>query len=269
VIARRISAQNLGERIPTAGVPSELLAMATTLNDSLARLDAAFAAQAAFTADASHELRTPLAIVLSHLELAAAPDQTLAQLRERIGVCHAAAKRVQSIVAGLLTLARADADAVAFDRRGLDLGALVDAETEAFAALARQHGITIERCTAAVLVTGDRDRLREVVTNLIDNAIRYNKPGGRITVSVTAEGHAAVLRVADTGIGIAERHRAQVFDRFFRADPARSRAAGGSGLGLAIARWIVERHHGSITVGGQPGEGTEFVVRLPRTGPSR
>lgn len=276
--AQRLSSANLGERIPVDRVPVELREVATALNASFGRLDEAFAVQAAFTADASHELRTPLAILRAHLELAGAAAPAVpavpagaataaahppGELRERLAICQEAAQRLEGIVASLLTLARADAGQLPCEQREVDLAPLVEAEALAFSPLARRRGIAIECAASPVRVRGDGGRLREVVGNLIDNAIRYNRDGGRVTIAVGPEGGWAVLRVADTGIGIAAEHAERIFERFFRVDPARSRSHGGSGLGLAIVKWIVERHGGSIAAAGRPGGGAEFVVRLP------
>ncbi len=262
-VAQRISARNLGERIPAARVPQELRGMVTTLNESFARLEASFAAQMAFTADASHELRTPLAIVLAHLELAASPEQSGAAIQERLVACRHAAQRMESILAGLLHLARADAGALSIEATPIDFAQLVEAEVAAIEPLARRFGIEAIRFLQAVSVCGDTERLRVVVANLLDNAVRYNRPGGEVRVHLAREGTAAVLRISDTGIGIAPEHLVHVFDRFYRVDASRTRATGGSGLGLAIVRRLVECHRGSIDVASQPGHGSEFVVRLP------
>ncbi len=259
--ARRISAHNLSERIPLERVPTELRDVAAALNESFRRLDEAFEAQTAFTADASHELRTPLAILSTHLELAATIEQDAGQHRERLRVCRDAVQRMSGMVAGLLTLARADSGQVPFESKELELHALVEAEIDAMQPLADRVGVELECRVSPVAMRGDAGRLREVVSNLLDNAIRYLEDGGRVMVTLDREGAEAVLRVADTGGGVPEEHRERVFERFFRVDPARSR--GGTGLGLAIVRWIVEAHGGTVAVEGEAGVGAEFVVQLP------
>jgi signal transduction histidine kinase len=237
-----------------------------TLNDAFARQETAFARQTRFTADASHELRTPLSIIRTHIDLALKRERTPEEYREALQTCLRSAERMSSVVQGLLTLARADSGADTFARDEIRLDSVVRAVVESLQAAADERQIALHLDLAPVVVWGDGDRLADVASNLVSNAVRYNRPGGQVTVTLLDEAGDAELRVADTGIGIPAPARARIFERFYRVDDARSRAAGGAGLGLAITRWIVEGHGGTITVEDRPGGGSLFVVTLPGDG---
>jgi signal transduction histidine kinase len=170
---------------------------------------------------------------------------------------------MRAVVEDLLTLARADAGELAPRRDPLDLAALVRETAGLMAGEARWRGIAIELDLGSASLRGDRSRLQELVTNLLANALRYNREGGRVTLRLHTRGGVAVLDVSDTGIGIPPEEQALVFERFYRVDKARSREAGGSGLGLAISRWIAEAHGGRILLESEPGAGTTFRVELP------
>jgi two-component system OmpR family sensor kinase len=261
--ARAISASDLSRRIAVEEADSELGSLAQTLNGTFERLETAFQRQVRFTADASHELRTPLSIIHSHAELALTRDRTAPEYKLAMETCLHAAKRTKSLVDALLVLARADAGKLDLKRERFDLR---DAAQESLAMVesrARERKVTIETDLQAVEVQADRTRILQLLTNLLANAIQYNREGGHVVLTIMQEGSEAVLKVADTGVGIAAQDQPHVFERFFRADKARSREAGGSGLGLAICQSIVEAHQGSITFTSQPGSGTTFVVRLP------
>ena len=243
---------------------SELGRLASTLNDSFDRLQQAVEKQSRFTADASHELRTPVSVVLT------VPEQTLArerdgdEYRESLAAVLRAARRMKNIVDGLLVLTRADSGQVALDRVDLDVGRVVEETIELLGPLAKEHGVALEQAGPHVEIQGDRERLREVFTNLIANGIRYNRADGQVRIELAEKNGNVDVSVRDTGIGIPAQHLPHLFDRFYRVDPARSRKAGGSGLGLAISRWVVESHGGSITVESTEGEGTTFTVSLPK-----
>lgn len=267
--AERISSDNLTERIDAQSIQNELGRLAHTLNRTFDRLEESFERQTRFTADASHELRTPLTILLSHLELAQRKDRTVEQLGERIETCLNAARRMRSVVEGLLTLARVDAGEVQLEREPVDLAALVQETATALTPLAEEARIALEVRAEAATVHGDRERLRTAITNLMTNAIRYNRNGGRVDVSLCTEGPGppggseAVLVVTDTGEGIPEEALSRIFERFYRVDETRSRERGGTGLGLAITKWIVDTHGGTLAVSSSLGEGTRVTLRLP------
>jgi len=260
--ASSISASNLSRRINVGRTETELGRLAATLNEAFDRLQQAFERQSRFTADASHELRTPLSILIANIEVALREEVPLPQ-RETLETCLRAARRMKGMVDGLLTLARADAGEAELAREPVDLKSVVSEAVSMLHPMAAEHRVTIHLTADPVRLTGDRQRLHEVALNLISNAIQYNQEGGRVDVSLRREAEAAVLTVQDTGIGISEGDLPHVFERFYRADRARSRSHGGCGLGLAITKWIVERHGGTITVDSREGEGSTFAIHLP------
>jgi two-component system OmpR family sensor kinase len=261
--ARAISASDLSRRIAVEEADSELGSLAQTLNETFERLETAFQRQVRFTADASHELRTPLSIIHSHAELSLTRDRTAPEYKQAMETCLRAAKRTKSLVDALLVLARADAGKLDLRYERFDLR---DAAQESLAMVesrAQERNVTLEMICPSMELEADRTRILQLLTNLLANAIQYNRQGGRVVLTIAQEGPEAVLTVADTGVGIAAEDQRHVFERFFRADKARSREAGGSGLGLAICQSIVEAHHGHISFASQPDSGTTFTVRLP------
>lgn len=263
--AAALSADNLSRRIDLREVDSELGQLGRILNELFARLEAAFERQVRFTADASHELRTPLAVIHSQAELALARPRSAEDYRESLEACLRASRRMRGLVEALLTLARADAGRLEMHRERVDLAALVEDSIALLAPLAENEKVilAVEAQADNVAVTGDPGRLSQVVTNLLTNAIHYNRSGGQVCAVVAATTGEAVLTVADTGCGIPPEEQPRVFERFFRVDRARSRARGGSGLGLAICKSIVEAHGGTIGFTSAVDQGTTFVVRLP------
>lgn len=263
--ASQVTASDMSRRIDVGDTESELGRLATTLNVTFDRLEAAFDRQTRFTADASHELRTPLSILMTHAELAMKRDRSPEEYKETLATCLKAAQRMKAVVEGLLTLARADAREANLQKERVELKGVVDEAAAMLAPVAAERKVALAVTADAAAVEGDRARLGEVVVNLVSNAIRYNREGGRVTVGLRAADGAAVLTVADTGIGIPEKDQPHIFERFYRVDKARSREMGGTGLGLAISRWVVEAHGGTIAFESREGEGTTFTVTLPRT----
>ena len=262
--AAAVSASNLSQRIDAGRTESELGQLATTLNGAFDRLEQAFERQTRFTADASHELRTPLSIMMSQAELALRKERSPEEYRDALATAFKASQRMKAVVEGLLTLARADAKELEVQKERVDLGKVVEETASLLGPLAMERKVALTVSAEEAAVTGDPDRLREVVMNLVTNAIRYNREGGKVDVSLVIEKGDAVLSIADGGIGIPEKDQPHIFERFFRVDKARSREAGGNGLGLAITRWIVETHGGTIAFTSRENEGTTFTVRLPR-----
>src|SRR6266542_846151 len=261
--ARRISAGNLSERIRGADLDNELGRLAAVLNSTFARLEAAFAQQMQFTADASHELRTPLAILISETQTALARERSAAEYRETVVACLETAQQMRQLTDSLLELARFDVAQEQIERTCFDLAEVARACAERLRPLAAAHGLPIHCDLAPAETFSHADRLRQVITNLLTNAIHYNKPNGEVRVRTRTENGAAVLTIADTGHGIAPEHLPHIFERFYRADQARSRANGHFGLGLAICKAIVDAEGGRIEVASQPDAGTSFTVRLP------
>lgn len=261
--AAAVGPGELGVRLDERAAPRELRGLTRAFNETLDRLQAAFVAQSRFTADASHELRTPLTILRTQTERALKSERPVAEYRAVLESCLRAAERMSDLVERLLRLARTEADAEALDRGPVALDEIVREATETLQPAARARDVTLHLDAARVSVCGDPRLLADAVSNLLDNGIRYNRPGGRVEASLEEENGTAILRVTDTGIGIPPGAESQLFERFYRVDSARSRANGGVGLGLAIVRSIVQAHEGSISVASTPGTGTEFTIRLP------
>jgi heavy metal sensor kinase len=265
--ARLISADSLSRRLDVAPTGDELERLSQTLNEMIARLEAAFQKITRFTADASHELRTPLAVMRTTAEVALRAPHGSEQ-RAALEQIVAELERTTQLVENLLLIAKADSGAVELQKRPLDL---VEAAREACieaGVLARVKGLRLsaELPSEGVWVEGDRDALRRLFLILLDNAVKYTPAGGALTVSVGRVNGVAIGSVRDTGIGIASEHLPYVFDRFYRADRARARAEGGAGLGLAIGRWIAEAHGGQVRVESEPTRGSFFYVELPHAG---
>lgn len=261
--ASRISAGNLSERINVAETDGELGRLAGVLNSTFARLEAAFAQQKQFTADASHELRTPLAVLISEAQTALARPRSEAEYRETVEACLTTAQQMRRLTDALLALARLDAGQEADQRRRLDLAAMARDCVERVRRLAEERGIRVHCELAPAPVRANPDLLAQVVTNLLTNAIFYNRPGGQVRVRTRLDNGTARLIVSDTGLGIAAEDLPHLFERFYRADKARSRAEGRTGLGLAICKAIVDADRGKIEVASEPGVGSTFTVRWP------
>jgi heavy metal sensor kinase len=260
--AASISESNLSSRIDVAATEDELGDLARTLNSAFERLESAMNQLRQFTADASHELRTPVSVLMTQMELALRKPRSPEEYREVLETCLKAVRRMASMSEDLLFLSRADAKAVEMRREPLDLKEVVDEAVGSVRPLAEIRGIRMSLETSPQRLVGDRVRLGEAVTNLVTNAILYNRPEGQVKVTLRN----GILAVADTGAGIPEEDRPRVFERFYRADKSRSRNAGGAGLGLAITKWIVETHGGTISFESRAGEGTTFRVRFPENG---
>lgn len=261
--AKRLKPSNLSERLPRTGAGDELDELAGTINDLLDRLAAYHAQIIRFTADASHELRSPLGAMRAAVEVALGQPREPGEYREVLASLGEQCERLTALVNGLLLLARADAGEMTVRREPHDLSALATDVAELYEPLAEERGVRFRsECGSPVSVLGDPARLRQLVTNLVDNAIKFTEPPGSVTLRVEEAGGHARLVVEDTGVGIPPCHLPHVFERFYQADPARS--LGGSGLGLSICRWIVEAHGGSIEARSGDGSGSTFVVVLPR-----
>jgi len=263
--AERISSQNLSERLPVPQTRDELERLSLALNRMIERLDAAFRYSRRFVADASHELRTPLTVLQGELESLLQQSQFTTEWRERVGSALEEVSRLAQIVEGLFAISRLDAGEAAAEWVPLDLAQLTAATADQMSLLAEDKNIKIS-CSPprGVWVAGDRARLKQVVVNLLDNAIKYTLPGGAVALTVGAKDDKAILEVADTGIGIPPEALPRIFERFFRVDQARSREQGGAGLGLSIVKSICAAHHGCVEAVSTPGQGSRFRVELPR-----
>jgi heavy metal sensor kinase len=261
--AEAMSESNLGLRVDVNRTEDELGKVAMALNRAFDRLQDAFERQTRFTADASHELRTPLASLLAELEWAQARPRSDAEYRDTLDVCARAAQRMRTVVDGLLTLARADAGALPSRREPVNLLNLLQEMVAAATPIAETRGIRL--CadgSSTTTVEGDPDRLRDLISNLVFNAVHHSSAGGTVNCSVSATTGMTRLEIADSGPGIDPQDLPHIFERFYRANKARSGSAGGAGLGLAISKWIAESHGGQIRCESN-GAGSRFVVELP------
>lgn len=261
----RITADRLHERLPIQNPNDELGQLANTVNTMIGRLERSFAEIKRFTADASHELRTPLTAIRTEAEVALAGDPSKEELRAIIESMLEECGRMARLTDQLLTLARDDAGVVPRPLERLSITSLASNVVDTLRPLADAKGVTIafEESPAPGTVVGDPVRLRQVVVNLIDNAIKYTPPGGSVRVGIEEADGAVRLAVADTGEGIAAEHLPRVFGRFYRVDKARSREQGGTGLGLSIVQSIATAHGGAVSLTSTVGVGTEVVVALP------
>jgi signal transduction histidine kinase len=264
--ARAIArSRSLHERVPVGSRGDELGQLGAIFNEMLASLEQANQAQQRFVADASHELRAPLTAIQANLDLLERqPAMDAGDRQEAVGEAAWEARRLAALVADLLSLARADAG-VTLRRRHVELDRVALEALGEARHLVRGQRLEVEALEPAV-VTGDPDRLKQLVLILLDNALKYTPPPGRVTLGLRREGTGVILTVRDTGIGIPADDLPHVFERFYRADPARTRDTGGTGLGLPIAQWIAELHGGRVGLTSAVGQGTTATVSLPGTG---
>jgi len=261
VAAVKISAGDLSQRINVAEAESELGKLAAVLNSTFARLDAAFAQQKQFASDAAHELRTPVSVILTQTQTALNREREAAEYRDTIEACQRAAQRMRKLIGALLELARLDAGQEHMKRLRFDFSRTIADCVELVKPLAEEREVTIFTELLPLEITGDAERLAQVATNLLTNAIQYNNPHGEVRVKLASQSGFAVLIVSDTGNGISQEDLPHVFKRFYRGD--KSRTGGNTGLGLAISKAIVEAHGGTIEVSSEEDDGTTFTVRLP------
>jgi heavy metal sensor kinase len=261
--AIKIAGGDLSQRINAANTDNELGRLAALLNSTFARLEAAFAHQARFTSDASHELRTPVSVILAQTQMALSRQRPASDYRESLEACQRAAQRMRKLTESLLALARLDAGQEPMKNEPFDLSRVARECVELVRPLAVERGLDVHCELPAVPCLGDAERIGQVATNLLTNAIQYTRNGGKIQISTAAQNGSAVLTVTDTGTGIPPEDLPHIFERFYRADKSRSRLQGHSGLGLAICKAIVDAHGGTIDVSSQPGAGSSFVVKLP------
>ena len=266
--AERISLHNLSQRLPVARTGDEIERLSVALNHMIGRLDSAFRQSRRFVADASHELRTPMTVLRGELESLVENPQSIPLERQRLASALEEVIRLSNIVEGLFSISRMDAGEAAAKWARFDLARVVAGTADQMMLLAADKKIEV-RCDApsSVWVEGDKARLKQVVVNLLDNAIKYTAEGGWVSLGVGAAGEQACLEVTDNGIGIAAEDLPKVFDRFFRVESSRSRELGGAGLGLSIVISICQSHQGTVEVSSSPGRGSVFLVKLPLARP--
>lgn len=267
-ITRRIRAENLNERIAIPAPQDEIGRLADTINEMIARLGKSFNQIRQFTADASHELKTPLTILKGEMEVALRGRGDVEHMRSALRSGLEEIDRMNYIVRNLLDLARMDVEGgAAVPRAPVALDRVLEERVEQLRRIALDSGVEMSIIKVMpATVAGDPVRLGQLVFNILDNALKYTQRGGEIEASLETEGGNAVLRVRDTGAGIAAEDLPYIFDRFYRADKARTGGAGGAGLGLSICKEIAAAHGGAIGVESEPGKGSVFTVTLPLMG---
>lgn len=263
-LTESISADQLGEaKLELKSAPTEVKQLATTFDEMLMRLHTAWEQQRQFVSDVSHELRTPLTIVSGYLQSVQRRGTNLNEpQREAVAMAASEADRTIQLLQDLLTLARADNGQMHFQLETLSLNEFVR-QTIGLAEQCNDRPIHFQESSSPVLVRVDSNRLKQVLLNLIDNAIKYSEPEQPVTLTVEKKGQFAMLAVRDRGMGIPLAQQTRIFERFYRVDEARSRSTGGTGLGLSIVKTLVEGMGGEIRVSSQLGEGTTFTVSFP------
>jgi len=263
--SQKITGDSLHTRLHIGDAAEELTTLAASFNELLSRLDQSFESMRRFVQDASHELRTPLAVIQAEADVALSRDRSAAEYQESLAAIQEESRRLSRLVDDLLNLASADAGHVRLRVEELYLNDLVSECCRSVKPMAAARGVELQYLSSPdVNVRGDEELLRRMVLNLLDNAIRYTPSGGSVSAGVEIAGSEVIIRVADTGIGIAPDVSPHVFERFYRADKARSRQEGGFGLGLSIVKWIAESHHGAVELATQPGCGSTFTVHLQK-----
>ena len=264
--AERIGAHQLGERLPVLATGDEMERLSLSLNRMIQRLEDALAHNRRFSADVSHELRTPLTILRGELEQVLQTSRMPLAHRESLGSALEEIDRMAKIVESLLTLSRLDSGTEAMDLKPVDLSRLAQWTIDQMHLLAEEKSIVLRSSQPAeVVILADNGRIKQVLVNLLDNAIKYTSNGGDVCVSISAEetSRLAILEVSDTGIGIPIESLPHVFERFYRSDKARTRESGGAGLGLSIVKAISKAHGGTVTIESTEGRGTKVRLELP------
>lgn len=263
-IADRVTVDNVKERIPERDVDDELGRLIRTLNRTADRLESSIERMKQFSWNVAHELQTPLTILRGEAELSLGRPQTAEEAQELAATFLEETVRLSGIVDDLMTLAQADAGRVILDSKPVRLDEMVEDLRDDATILAGSKNLRVELLqNDSITVLGDAARLRRLFRSLLSNAVRYTDAGGTLRLRSWRDGDVVRVSIQDTGIGIPPESLGQIFDRFYRADPARSRESGGSGLGLSLARWIAQAHGGSIAVKSETGRGSTFTVSLP------
>jgi heavy metal sensor kinase len=262
--AGEIAFSSLDRRLPLRGTNDELDQLAGEFNETLERLEKAVGEMKQFTASISHELRTPLAILRGEAEIALMRHNSAEQYRRVLVSQLEEFEKLTRMINQLLTLARAESGDVKIVKEHVSLSSMVQTLTEELEPVAQSKNLRLSaNCTPNVVVDGDSAWIERIVLNLVDNAIKFTKPGGHIEVSVSQNGDSATLEVQDNGVGIPHDAISHIFERFYRTDPSRSNRADGAGLGLSLVKWAVDQHDGTIEVDSTPQLGTRVRVKLP------
>jgi heavy metal sensor kinase len=262
--ASEIALSSLDRRLPVRGTNDELDTLAVQFNETLARLEKAVGEMKQFTASISHELRTPLSILRGEAEVSLMQAHSAEHYRRVLASQLEEFEKLTRMINQLLTLARAESGEVHIARESIDLSAMVQKLVDDLEPVAASKNLQLKHdCKNGIMLTGDAAWIERVVLNLLDNAIKFTRPGGHIRVIVSGDTKHAGIEVIDDGIGIAPDALPHIFERFYRADPSRSNRAHGAGLGLSVVKWAVDQHHGSIEVDSTPAKGSRFRITFP------
>ena len=263
--AERIGRGNFSERVEEPRTTDEIGRLAATFNEMISKLDRAFERERRFTADASHELRTPLAVLRGDIEVALRRERSVDEYKRVLNSSLEEIERITRLTDDLLTLARSDSGDKVVELAPVRLDRLAAEVHSYIQPLAEAAGVAVayEGSEAPIVVEGDEKRLKQLLVNLLENAIKYTPHGGRACLSLATQDSSTVIEVSDTGRGIPAPSLAHVFERFYRRTDPRDSRVSGFGLGLAISKWIVDAHQGSIEVESSEGRGSRFIVRLP------
>jgi heavy metal sensor kinase len=262
--AEKITYENLNMQIVTAHKEDEVQRLVQSFNAMVKRLDESFSQMRKFNADVAHELRTPLSIIQGETELALQSPNLPEEFRGVLVSNLEELDRLTRIVNDLLTLSEAEAGRQVLAKQPVDIGKLLEDLVDQMRLLVSDRNLRIEvRCAPDLWIDADELWLRRAVLNLLDNAIKYSRQGGVIEIHAGRQDSFVNLRVRDDGIGIHPKDLPHIFDRLYRADPARNRDSGGTGLGLALVKWVVGVHGGTIDVESEPDRGTLFIISLP------
>jgi signal transduction histidine kinase len=262
-LTTEITEKTLEKRIPIAGNQDEIDELATSLNEMFDRLEYSFLQQKEFIANASHELKTPITLLRLSMEETLQDEHLPVALQERLLAQESALSRISQLVKNLLDLSRLELSEL-LEKETFSLGDLITSVAEEFQVLMQEEHLNfVSQLEGELSIHADREKIRRMLINLLDNAIRYNQPEGEIVCRTEAGKGQIIFSLANTGPGIAPDDQARVFDQFYRCEKSRSTARGGSGLGLTIVKRIVELHGGSITVESTSPTWTTFVVKLP------
>lgn len=262
--AQKIAKGDLSGRIKTDDTESELGQLTSVLNDTFSKLQKSFEHQVRFTADASHEMRTPVAVILAKCQFALNRERSNEKYKETIQTCHDSAQHMRTLIDSLLELSRVDSGQFEILRQPGDYSSLAQECANLLQPLAEKRSITMECELSPSRGEFDSQRMRQVFINLLSNAVKYNHDGGTITLTVQASEEATTISVKDTGPGISKDQIPHLFERFYRADKARTNRRESTGLGLSITKAIIEAHGGTIEVDTKIGVGSVFRIVIPR-----
>ncbi len=258
----KITEKNLNERIELDGVESELMVLAQTFNAMMERIEESFGRQRRFLSDASHDLRTPASVIKSYCDVTLMQERSAEEYKKAIETISETIKKMSRIINSIMEVARLEDETFRLNISMLDLKEVLKECVKNFEANATGSGIGITSSGDSVYLPGDREKLSNAISNIIENAVKYNRSGGSVSVDLREEDGWAVVTVADSGIGMNESDLEKIFERFYRVDRSRGKVKG-TGLGLSIVKKIIELHHGIIDVKSNMGEGSCFTVRIP------